>query len=238
MTTMANRFRGQLGTGNAERRARWVEARLLELKPGTRLLDAGAGQSQYRRFCNHLQYVSQDFCEYEGTGNREGLQTGTWDTSAIDIVSDIASIPEPDQSFDAILCTEVLEHVPDPIAALREFRRLLKKDGTLLLSAPFCSLTHYAPYHYYTGFNKYFYQYHLEKMNFEILSIEENGDYFDLIGQELLRLQSMGGKSSILVKGLIAVIMRIILVTRKRAHHERDLGCFGYHVKARKRDHI
>ena len=64
---------------------------------------------------------------------------GSWDQTGLDIVGDITSIPEPDASFDAILCVEVLEHVPDPLAALRELGRLLKPNGQLILTAPFCS---------------------------------------------------------------------------------------------------
>ena len=69
---------------------------------GKRLLDAGAGECKYKPFCTHLKYVSQDFCQYTGEGNSKGLQMGKWDTSHIDIVSDITNIPEPDASFDVI----------------------------------------------------------------------------------------------------------------------------------------
>ncbi len=105
------------------------------------------------------------------------MQTGTWDNSKIDIVSDITSIPRPDQSYDAIMCTEVFEHIPDPKAALLEFNRLLKKGGYLLMTAPFSSLTHFAPYHFATGFNRYFYEHHLGNLGFEILDLQMNGNF-------------------------------------------------------------
>ena len=92
---------------------------LARLPAGTRLLDAGAGTQRYRSFCSHLHYVSQDFCEYKGKGDGIGMQTGSWDTTKIDIVSDIVAIPEENGSFGAVLCTEVLEHIPDPIKALK-----------------------------------------------------------------------------------------------------------------------
>ena len=92
-------------------------------------------------------FIAQ-FRQYTGGGVlAEGLQTGEWDTSRIDLVSDITEIPAPDASFDAILCSEVLEHIPEPTHALDEFMRLLRPGGTLILSAPFASLVHFAPYH-------------------------------------------------------------------------------------------
>src|SRR5674476_1266665 len=75
--------------------------------------------------------------EVVGGAPDEGLQTKGWDTTRIDLVSDITAIPAPDASFDAILCSEVLEHVPEPTHALDEFTRLLKPGGVLILTAPF-----------------------------------------------------------------------------------------------------
>ena len=95
-------FIGDAGTRNLIDRQLWVKEALQNLPKGARLLDAGAGEQQYKQYCSHLNYVSQDFCEYEGEGNKHGLQTGTWDVSKIDIVSDINNIPEPDASFDSI----------------------------------------------------------------------------------------------------------------------------------------
>ena len=66
----------------------------------------------------------------------EGLQSDGWYTTRIDLFSDITAIPAPDASFDAILCSEVLEHVPEPTHALNEYARLLKPGGGIILTAP------------------------------------------------------------------------------------------------------
>jgi SAM-dependent methyltransferase len=181
----------QVGSSNEATRQRWLEKVLSELPAGARLLDAGAGECQFKRFCGHLRYVSQDFAKYTGEGDGAGLQTGKWDVSGVDIVSDITDIPEPDASFDAILCTEVLEHLPDPVRALGELSRLLKIDGTLIITAPFCSLAHFAPYHYATGFNRYFYLHHLRMLGFEITDLIENGNFFEFMAQEVRRIGGM-----------------------------------------------
>ena len=134
---------------NEQNRIDWVKQTLQELPKGLRILDAGAGEQQFKQYCSHLNYVSQDFAAYDPKQLKKGLQMPAWDYGKLDIVSDINNIPEPNESFDAILCTEVFEHIPEPIKAITEFSRLIKKNGTLIITAPFCSMTHFAPYHYY-----------------------------------------------------------------------------------------
>lgn len=226
-------FIGDAGTRNLLDRQIWVMNALSSLPNGSKLLDAGAGECQYKKHCTHLNYVSQDFCAYEGTGNNKGLQTGKWDITGIDIVSDILEIPQQDKSFDYILCTEVFEHIPDPISALKEFYRLLKDGGELLVTAPFNSLTHFAPFHYYSGFNSYFYEYHLKKLGFEIIEISANGNISEYLAQEVRRLLSLYGKPPLHIKLSVWLILRYIKVNRFLLG-KNDLGCFGFHVRAKK----
>jgi len=156
-----------VGATNSKKRNEWLEQKLNELTPGLKILDAGAGDGNKKKYCKHLDYISQDIAEYDGIQEDEGLQTGKVDYSNLDIVSDITNIPLDDKSLDAILCVEVIEHIPNPLDAFHEFNRLLKEGGVIILTAPFNSLTHYAPYHYSTGFSKYYYERHLPDFNFE-----------------------------------------------------------------------
>lgn len=49
---------------------------------------------------------------------------------------DIQALPYPDESFDLVIHSDTLEHVPDPVQALRECRRVLKKSGRCVYTVP------------------------------------------------------------------------------------------------------
>ena len=238
---MQNMFRnffkyyiGGIGANNLADRQMWVKNALSRLPEGSTILDIGAGEQQYEKYCTHLKYTSQDFNQYDGSGNESGLQTGVWDISKIDIVSDIVSIPMPDASYDGILCTEVIEHVPDPIGAIKEITRLLKPGGQLILSAPFTSLTHFAPYYFCTGFNKYFYEHHLVNNGLEIVEMSPNGDYSHFVAQEVRRVLSFYGRPPFYVKVAALIILRFLNLKSKIIKSD-EFGCFGYHVRAKKK---
>jgi ubiquinone/menaquinone biosynthesis C-methylase UbiE len=228
-----------VGISNESTRVNWLQVTLETIPSGSRILDAGAGEQRFRRFCGHLNYVAQDFGQYDGTGNRAALQTGSWDQSTLDIVSDITAIPQPDASFDAIMCTEVLEHLPDPLAAFREFARLLKPGGYLILTAPFCSLTHFAPFHFSTGFSRYFYERHLTDLGFEIIELVPNGNYFEYLAQEIRRIPSVATRyaqdqTSRLEQYCIRWMLRILERFSGKDSGSSELLCFGYHALAKK----
>lgn len=70
-------------------------------------------------------------------------------TSEADVICYAESLPFADGSFDTILCTEVLEHTREPFQVMREFARLLKPGGHVLLSVPFIYPIHEAPNDYW-----------------------------------------------------------------------------------------
>lgn len=226
------------GADNEKNRDEWVIQKLKELSSGNRILDAGAGEQKYRKYCEHLDYVSQDFCQYDGNGE-VGLQTGEWNTERIDIVSDIIDIPIEDKSFDAVLCTEVFEHLKNPILAIAEFGRLLKPNGILICTAPFCSLTHFAPYHFATGFNRYWYESALEENGFEIMECTSNGNYFKYLAQEIRRIPTISSRYSHYdlsdsERKLLDESVTLLKKIESKDEGSDELLCFGYHVLAKK----
>ncbi|KHD38780.1 hypothetical protein NL50_02100 [Clostridium acetobutylicum] len=228
-----------IGKDNSKNRDLWIRKVLSRIEDGARILDAGAGEQQYKKYCKHLDYVSQDFAQYDGKGNNHGMQMDAWDYGKLDIICDIVNIPEEDASFDAIMCTEVFEHLPNPILAIKEFSRLLKRGGKLILTAPFCSLTHFAPFHYYTGFNKYFYEYYFDKYKFKIIDMDKNGNYFEYIAQELRRLPNICKEYSNYNYSLedfkdVSRVIEILDSINKENNNSEEILCHGYHILAEK----
>lgn len=163
VTTARERF----WVPDAWHRDQWISARAARLPAGSRVLDAGAGSCKYRPLFQHCRYETQDFCQYEGELVKY-LQP-------IDHVCDIANIPLPDASFDAILCAEVLEHVVEPVAVVREFSRLLKPGGQLWLTTPHGSGLHMEPYHFNCGLTEYWYRHWLPEFGLTLRSITYQG---------------------------------------------------------------
>ena len=228
-----------VGTSNETARVLWIEETLKKIPAGLTILDAGAGECQFKKFCSHLEYISQDFAQYHGEGE-VGLQTGNWDNSKLDIVSDILSIPLPNHSMDVVMCTEVLEHIPDPAAAIKEFGRLVKPGGYLLITAPFASLTHFAPYHFASGLSRFFYEKYLPENGFDIIELDFNGNFFEYVAQENRRIKSIaakyaGKKLNTFQKIIIHLNLLILQSLSKKDKGSSELLCFGIHVFARKK---
>jgi SAM-dependent methyltransferase len=64
---------------------------------------------------------------------------------AVDIVADAYGVPLDDASVDTVLLTEVLEHLEDPVSALREAHRLLRPGGAVILTTPLLFPVHGEP---------------------------------------------------------------------------------------------
>ncbi len=166
---------------NVVNRDRWVARQAAMLPPGARVLDMGAGSCPYRSLFSHCRYEAQDFAALEGEQLRHG---GYGD---IDYRCDIASVPVEAGRFDAILCTEVLEHVREPIKVVKEMARILKPGGRLMLTAPLGSGIHQEPYHYYGGYTPYWYEDFLREAGFAQIQVEANAGSFRFFSQEAIR---------------------------------------------------
>jgi ubiquinone/menaquinone biosynthesis C-methylase UbiE len=179
-------FKNRYFNFNQVERDLWVRRQAASVPSGNTVLDVGAGTCPYRPYFSHCTYRTQDFVGLGSDQLRDRSGYG-----AIDYVCDATQIPVPDNEFDVVLCTEVLEHVPEPIKVVREMARVLKPGGKLLLTAPLGSGIHQEPYHYYGGYTPWWYRKFLAESGFGEIQIEPNGGFYKQYGQESLRFVEM-----------------------------------------------
>jgi len=146
-----------------------------------RLLDVGCGQKPYEKF------FSDFVTEYIGIDLPQSKSANKLPKKA-DIYHDInKGLPFGNEFFDTVLCTEVLEHVPEPSSLIKEINRVLKKGGHLILSTPQCWGLHEEPCDYYR-YTKYGLKYLVEKNGFELIFIEKRGGLWVMVGQRMSSL--------------------------------------------------
>ena len=220
---------------NQLERDRWVAEQAGKIPAGARVLDVGAGTCPYRRLFAHCDYRTHDFMKYGGV-----KLGGTAEYGAIDYVSEIDAIPVPDEAFDAVLCTEVIEHVPEPIRALNELARILKPGGTLLLTAPLGSGLHQLPYHFYGGFTPEWYRCFGPRTGLEVVELRPNGGFFRLLAQECVRVAGTFPLHRHLHGARPESVHRLFSESLPRYLFGLEENCFidqftvGYHVELRK----
>ncbi len=132
-----------------------------------RCLDAGAGRMAFSDTTAETidEYVAMDINPRPG----------------ISICGSVLSIPLQDATVDSVLCLQVLEHVPDPQQAMREFFRCLKPDGTVLISVPHLAYLHNEPHDYFR-FTHHGLRFMLERAGFEVIEIVPAGGLLSFVG--------------------------------------------------------
>jgi SAM-dependent methyltransferase len=152
---------------------RFLERAAAEVRPGELVLDAGAGRAQYRGLFAHARYETADFMAVKGKKYRQP-----------DYVCDLVAIPVEDARFDHVVCTQVLEHLPEPLRVVAELGRVLKPGGTLWLSAPLFYAEHEKPYDFFR-YTQFGLRRLLEDAGFEVLEIAWLEGYFGTLSYQV-----------------------------------------------------
>jgi ubiquinone/menaquinone biosynthesis C-methylase UbiE len=99
------------------------------LEPGQRLLDAGCGR--YMAFCKEFC----DIAEVVGIDCESALETKN-NCAPFAVRGDISRLPFPDGYFDMIISRSVIEHLEDPPEVFKEFCRVLRPGGKVIILTP------------------------------------------------------------------------------------------------------
>jgi SAM-dependent methyltransferase len=109
-----------------ERPGYWADV-TRHFEPESKLLDIGCGTG----------WLAEQFASYTGIdASPEAVETARGlGRNVIQVHAD-AGLPFADAAFDAVVMKDLLEHVADPVAAVREARRVLRPGGRLFASSP------------------------------------------------------------------------------------------------------
>jgi SAM-dependent methyltransferase len=160
-----------------------------------------------------------------------------------DVETDAAHVPFEDGCFDAVICSELLEHMPDPPSVLREAYRVLKPAGCILISVPFLVQVHADPLDY-GRYTAYYWETNMKQVGFRNIQSEQQGFFFSVL-VEMLRgwIQHIGVKKCpLLLRRLLSC--SIAWARRKALEWEADPNvktntfyrryATGYGIRARK----
>jgi SAM-dependent methyltransferase len=102
------------------RRDRFINDRLAELSEDDLVVNVGCGMVRRFEVDTPARYLATDLRAL----------------SNVDFSSDAIALPLPDDSVDAVVSLELLEHVPEPKSVLSELARILRPGGTVIISVP------------------------------------------------------------------------------------------------------
>ncbi len=136
------------------------------------ILDFGCGSMPYKEvFDKCTQYIGVDK-RFE----QEDLN------SPADILYDSLPLPVEADSMDSVFCSECLELIPNPDEIVREFYRIVKPGGKILITAPFVWEEHWLPYDF-CRFTEGGLRLLLERNGFEVLESQKSTTYFETVWQ-------------------------------------------------------
>jgi len=146
------------------------------------------------------------------------LADGFYAPDQVDLIGTAYSVPAPDGSGDAIILSQVIEHLETPLLAMEEASRLLKPGGILFLSFPFLYPQHAQPRDY-LRYTEYYLANKLADKNFEIIACDRIGGFWYLTGMYMtIYLQQFDRgilKMAYLTKIASLVIGLVFLVLHK-----------------------
>ncbi|MFA5886393.1 MAG: class I SAM-dependent methyltransferase [Patescibacteria group bacterium] len=136
------------------------------------ILDVGCGSKPYASLFPGATYIGIDIA---GGGHFDQAKI-------VDKFYNGTTIPFPDNNFDAVICTEVLEHAGDPEKLLSEIRRVLKTNGQVFLTMPLVWSEHEIP-NDFRRFTRYEHKRIFAKSGLTIEKLEETSGVFRVCGQ-------------------------------------------------------
>ncbi|HUK39756.1 MAG TPA: methyltransferase domain-containing protein, partial [Candidatus Acidoferrales bacterium] len=144
-----------------------------QIAPDALVVDGGAGNCKHKNFFPHVRYIAFDFKPRRKRAYGE-----------IDLSANLYQLPFREDTFEAAINVDVLEHLREPKEVLKELCRVLRPGGNLFLIAPQGWQEHGMPHDYFR-FTSSGLRYLLEQAGFEIVSIRPMGGFFWYLGHRI-----------------------------------------------------
>lgn len=208
----------------------------VDVAPGALVVDVGAGEAMLReRMPAGVRYLALD----------RGIGHGGWDYSALDAVADAQQLPVANESADLVICKQVLEHLPEPVAALREIARILTPGGRLLLSTNQQWPQHQAPHDYFR-FTSFGLRYCCQQAGLTVERLDPMGGVFttalfhatQMAGPHLYARTPRAHRiATVVLKpvGWLARLLTPLATLLDRLDRSKD-NTLGYYLSARRRE--
>jgi SAM-dependent methyltransferase len=126
------------------------------------VLDVGCGEQPLRE---RVEAAGASYVGLDVTQNA---------SRTVAVVGSVLELPFDADRFDVVICSEVLEHVPEPRQALAEIARVLVPGGRLVLSTPFLYPLHESPYDYFR-YTPFFYDYAAREVGLQLIESRKLG---------------------------------------------------------------
>ncbi len=146
----------------------FIDTKIAEIAKEKKILDVGGGErfgkwlSEYRHLFKNADYKTFDYDNSTGA----------------DVIGDIHAIPLADETIDAVICSCVLEHVENPLVAVKELHRILRPGGKIFVHIPSTY-----PYHARKGHYPDYWRFFDDTIevlfkDFSRVEIKKRGGYF------------------------------------------------------------
>ncbi|MDQ7782423.1 MAG: methyltransferase domain-containing protein [Desulfomonilaceae bacterium] len=176
-----------------------------DLTPGALVLDLGGNRIAKRGLFDIEHYGLQVVYANLSTAKQPHVQM------------DAAALPFGEGRFHAVICSELLEHVPDPVAVQSEIYRVLRPQGIALMCVPFLNKIHGDPYDY-GRYTEFFWSNHLERIGFRDIEIERHGSFWSVLVDMLRDLAcTMLGRRGWGLVSLIRLVSFMLFVAKIKA---------------------
>lgn len=205
------------------------------------LLDVGCGQRRHAHlFTPRVErYIGLDY---------PAVSEGIWAAAGgelVDIWADGQALPIAAGAVDTVLCTQVLEHVPEPARMTAEIARVLRPGGHALITVPQEWGLHQEPFDFYR-FTRYGLAYLAEKAGLEVVFIHNRGGFWAMLAQRWSAflydatcrpLRRRGHRAAFVLTALVILpwvaLTQLVGLGLDRIHHVRE-NTLGYVMVARK----